>query len=72
MRQLQAEQSLVNPKIDGKRWQLHSTQATKSEANIRAKTVRKVYGKARIRKLSEPAKEIAGRTKLGKWGVYHP
>ena len=72
MRQLQAEQSLINPKIEGKRWQLVSTHDTKSEAVSRAKTVRRVYGKSRVRKLSDLAKKMTGRVKFGKWGVYQP
>ena len=72
MRQLQAVQSLINPKIEGRRWQLFSTHDTKSEADSRAKTVRRVYGKARVRRLSELAKKTTGRAKFGKWGVYQP
>lgn len=70
MRQLQAEQSLINPKIDGRRWQLVSTHDTKSEANDRAKTVRRVYSKARIRRLSALARKLTGRVGFGRWGVY--
>ena len=69
---LKAEQVVINPIIAGKRWQLYSTHDTKKEAESRAVTVRRVYKKARVMVIPQKAKEIAQRTKLSKYGVYHP
>ena len=72
MSMLQAEREVINPMINGKRWQLYSTHRTKKEAEARAKTVRRVYKQARVRIIPQKAKEIAKRTNFSKYGVYHP
>jgi len=72
MSMLKAEQAVINPMIEGKRWQLYSTHDTKKEAESRAITVRRVYKKARVMVIPQKAKEIAKRTTLSKYGVYHP
>jgi hypothetical protein len=71
MTQTEAYQSINHPKIEGKRWSLYSSHNTKREAEDRAKTVRKFYKRACIRKISRQARKTVG-SKSGDWGVYHP
>jgi len=71
--QLKAEQSVRNPRIDGRRWQLAWSFSTKREAQARADSIRRhiVGGKARVRRIPDTAQRLTG-TKFGKWGVYTP
>lgn len=73
--------AIKHPVIERFRWTLYSSHATRREAEDRAKTVRKVYRKARIRIIPEAAVKIvneahkqAGMRSPGfrKYGVYHP
>lgn len=71
MRQLKAEQSIVYPKIEGKRWQLDSTWSNKDDAKKRAIKVRKVHSRAVVRPVSKRARQVVHRG-FDDWGVYHP
>ena len=72
IKQIKAELSVMYPRINGYRWRLVSSHDTKKSAEERATTVRRVYGKARVRRIPESAKKITGRTAFGTWGVYRP
>lgn len=67
--------------INGKTWVLYSRHSTKREAEDRARTVRKVYGKARVFVIPKWTADVENKQRklIGyrpmeyrKYGVYKP